>query len=189
MWSSRILHNRECGLALKAQAVLFRTSHHSGPLEVELTRRNIPFVKFGGLKFLEAAHIKDVLAFLRFAENMRDRVAGFRALQLLPGVGPATAGARARCARRAAPIPAPALACTSTPPAAARDDWPDFVDMLQLVRGARRRLAGRTRSRVPLVRAAPAAPPRGRGHAPGRSRAARADRAEPIRAASAFSPN
>ena len=79
------------GMALKAQAVLFRASHHSGPLEVELSRRNIPFVKFGGLKFLEAAHIKDVLAFLRFAENPRDRVAGFRLLQLLPGVGPATA--------------------------------------------------------------------------------------------------
>src|SRR5271169_269633 len=88
----QILHNRETGIALKAQAVLFRASHHSGPLEVELTRRNIPFVKFGGLKFLEAAHIKDVLAVLRFAENPRDRVSGFRVIQLLPGIGPATAG-------------------------------------------------------------------------------------------------
>ena len=86
-----VLQNREAGLALKAQAVLFRASHHSGPLEVELTRRNIPFVKFGGLKFLEAAHIKDVLAVLRFAENPRDRVAGFRVIQLMPGIGPATA--------------------------------------------------------------------------------------------------
>ena len=76
--------------ALKAQAVLFRASHHSGPLEIELTRRNIPFVKFGGLKFLDAAHVKDVLAVLRLAENPRDRVAGFRVLQLLPGIGPAT---------------------------------------------------------------------------------------------------
>jgi len=87
----KVLENREAGLALKSQAILFRASHHSGPLEVELTRRNIPFVKFGGLKFLEAAHIKDVLAFLRWAENPRDRVAGFRVVQLLPGVGPATA--------------------------------------------------------------------------------------------------
>ena len=71
--------------------MLFRTSSHSGPLEVELTRRNIPFVKFGGLKFLDAAHVKDVLALLRFVENPRDRVAGFRVLQLLPGVGPASA--------------------------------------------------------------------------------------------------
>ena len=71
--------------------MLFRTSHHSGRLELELGRRNIPFVKFGGLKFVETAHVKDVLAFLRFAENPRDRVAAFRVLQLLPGVGPGTA--------------------------------------------------------------------------------------------------
>jgi DNA helicase-2/ATP-dependent DNA helicase PcrA len=70
--------NREAGTLLKHQAVLFRTSHHSGALEVELTRRNIPFVKFGGLKFLEAAHIKDLLSMLRWAENPRDRAAGFR---------------------------------------------------------------------------------------------------------------
>ena len=72
--------------------MLFRTTHHSGSLEVELTRRNIPFVKFGGLKFLDSAHVKDVLATLRFAENPRDRVAGFRVLQLLPGVSPSFAG-------------------------------------------------------------------------------------------------
>ena len=87
----RILENREDGTLLKQQAVLFRTSIHSGPLEVELTRRNIPFVKFGGLKFLDAAHVKDLLALLRFVENPRDRVAGFRVMQLLPGVGPASA--------------------------------------------------------------------------------------------------
>ena len=87
----RILAGREAGVALRQQAVLFRTSHHSGPLEVELARRNIPFVKYGGLKFLEAAHVKDVLAILRWAENPRDRVAAYRTLQLLPGIGPATA--------------------------------------------------------------------------------------------------
>src|SRR3954447_13477368 len=84
-----VLANREQGALLKHQAVLFRTSSHSGPLEIELTRRNIPFVKFGGLKFLDAAHVKDVLALLRFTENPRDRVAGFRILHLLPGIGPA----------------------------------------------------------------------------------------------------
>src|SRR4249919_3851055 len=83
--------DRECGSLLKQQAVLFRASHHSGALEVELTRRNIPFVKFGGLKFLDSAHVKDMLAALRFAQNPRDRVAGFRLMQLLPGVGPSTA--------------------------------------------------------------------------------------------------
>jgi len=65
----RVLENREAGALLKQQAVLFRTSSHSGSLEVELTRRNIPFVKFGGLKFLDAAHVKDLLALLRFVEN------------------------------------------------------------------------------------------------------------------------
>ena len=100
----RVLESREGGMALKAQAVLFRTSSHSGPLEIELTRRNIPFVKFGGLKFLDAAHVKDLLAILRFAENPRDRVAGFRILQLLPGIGPASA-ARVLDAMAAAPQP------------------------------------------------------------------------------------
>jgi len=65
----RVLEYRESGSTLKQQAVLFRTSHHSGPLEIELTRRNIPFVKFGGLKFLDAAHIKDLLALLRFVDR------------------------------------------------------------------------------------------------------------------------
>jgi DNA helicase-2/ATP-dependent DNA helicase PcrA len=89
--ANRILEYREGGLTLKSQAVLFRTSSHSAALELELTRRQIPFVKFGGLKFLEAAHVKDVLAILRFAQNPRGRVAGFRVLQLIPGIGPATA--------------------------------------------------------------------------------------------------
>src|ERR1700744_806892 len=78
-------------MKLKSQAVLFRTAQHSATLEIELTRRNIPFVKFGGLKFLDSIHVKDVLAVLRWTENPRDRVAGFRVVQLLPGVGPATA--------------------------------------------------------------------------------------------------
>ena len=87
-----VLACREGGTALKQQAVLFRTSSHSAELEIELTRRNIPFLKFGGLKFLDAAHIKDMLALLRFVDNPRDRVAGFRVLQLLPGIGPGSAG-------------------------------------------------------------------------------------------------
>ena len=88
----QVLAGREIGIALKQQAVLFRSSSHSGTLEVELTRRNIPFVKFGGLKFLDSAHVKDLLAVMRFAQNPRDRVAGFRLLQMLPGIGPQTAG-------------------------------------------------------------------------------------------------
>jgi DNA helicase-2/ATP-dependent DNA helicase PcrA len=87
----QVLENRERAVALKRQAVLFRSSHHSDVLELELVRRNIPYVKYGGLKFLEAAHVKDLLAALRWADNPRNRIAAFRTLQLLPGVGPATA--------------------------------------------------------------------------------------------------
>jgi ATP-dependent DNA helicase UvrD/PcrA len=86
-----VLDARERGIDLKRQAVLFRSSHHSDTLELELTRRNIPFVKYGGLKFLEAGHVKDMLSVLRWADNPKNRLAAFRALQLLPGIGPATA--------------------------------------------------------------------------------------------------
>src|SRR6202000_2238760 len=120
----RILENRESGTLLKEQAVLFRTSSHSGPLEIELTRRNIPFVKFGGLKFLDAAHIKDMLALLRFAENPRDRVAGFRVLNLLPGIGPNTA-AKILDDIAAVPRPIEKLADTPAPPRGS-EGWPDF---------------------------------------------------------------
>jgi DNA helicase-2/ATP-dependent DNA helicase PcrA len=88
---TRVLEAREEGTDLKRQAVLFRSSHHSDVLELELVRRNIPYVKYGGLKFLEAAHVKDALAVLRWADNPRHRVAAWRALQLLPGVGPKSA--------------------------------------------------------------------------------------------------
>ncbi|MBX9648295.1 MAG: ATP-dependent helicase [Xanthobacteraceae bacterium] len=124
----RILENRESGTRLKEQAVLFRTSSHSGPLEIELTRRNIPFVKFGGLKFLDAAHIKDMLALLRFVENPRDRVAGFRLLHLLPGIGSATAQ-RVLDHMAEAADPIAALAALATPPRSG-DDWKAFVGAL-----------------------------------------------------------
>jgi DNA helicase-2/ATP-dependent DNA helicase PcrA len=129
-----VLASREAGLALKTQAVLFRASHHSGPLEVELTRRNIPFVKFGGLKFLEAAHVKDLLAFLRWAENPRDRLSGFRVVQLLPGAGPATAAKVLDCIAGPAD-PAQALGEFKAP-AAAAEHWASFVEAVRLVRGA-----------------------------------------------------
>jgi DNA helicase-2/ATP-dependent DNA helicase PcrA len=121
----RILENRESGSLLKQQAVLFRTSSHSGPLEIELTRRNIPFVKFGGLKFLDAAHIKDMLALLRFVQNPRDRVAGFRLMQLMQGVGP-TSAQRALDFIAEAPDPIGALTHAPSPPRAV-DDWRGFV--------------------------------------------------------------
>src|SRR3954467_11054272 len=76
----QVLEARERGVLLRRQAVLFRASHHSDVLELELVRRNIPYVKYGGLKFLEAAHVKDLLAVLRWADNPKNRVAAFRAL-------------------------------------------------------------------------------------------------------------
>ena len=71
--------------------MLFRAVHHSADLEIELARRSIPFVKYGGLRYLEAAHVKDLLAAFRLADNPRDEMAWFRLFQLLPGVGPAKA--------------------------------------------------------------------------------------------------
>jgi len=121
----QVLANREEGALLKQQAVLFRTSSHSGPLEIELTRRNIPFVKFGGLKFLDAAHVKDMLALLRFSENPRDRVAGFRILHLLPGVGPASAQrVLDQMADAADPI---GMLCVLPTPPRAGENWKTFV--------------------------------------------------------------
>lgn len=128
----RILENRESGARLKEQAVLFRTSSHSGSLEVELTRRNIPFVKFGGLKFLDAAHVKDMLALLRFVENPRDRVAGFRVMHLIPGVGPASAQrVLDHMANDRDPIAA--LAQAPIPPRAG-EDWKAFTAVMAELR-------------------------------------------------------
>ncbi len=89
----RILELHEEGTPLREIAVLFRAGYMSADLEIELTNRKIPFEKWGGLKFLEAAHVKDVLAFLRILENPRDEVSWYRLLLLLPGIGDATARA------------------------------------------------------------------------------------------------
>jgi ATP-dependent DNA helicase UvrD/PcrA len=89
--TGKILQTREIGGSLKRHAILFRSSHHSDVLEVELTKKNIPFVKYGGLKFLEAAHVKDMMSVLRWADNPRNTIAAFRVLKLLPGIGPGTA--------------------------------------------------------------------------------------------------
>ncbi len=87
----RALAHLEEGIPLHQQAVLFRAGHHSDSLEVELMRRKIPYRKYGGLRFLEAAHVKDLICFLRLAENPRDELAWFRILQLFTGVGPKSA--------------------------------------------------------------------------------------------------
>lgn len=129
--AERILERRERGMSLKSQAVLFRSAAHSVRLEIELTRRNIPFVKFGGLKFLEAKHVKDVLAVLRWGQNCRDRVSGFRALQLLPGIGPKTAG---RIVDNVQAAPTGCELLREQPvPESVRGDWGAFVEVLETV--------------------------------------------------------
>jgi ATP-dependent DNA helicase UvrD/PcrA len=130
--AQQTLDSREAGVSLKNQAVLFRASHHSAQLEIELTRRNIPFVKYGGLKFLEAAHVKDVLSILRWCENPRDRVAGFRAVQLLPGIGPSTA-AKILDQVEAEPHATDVLYDIKVPTAAAQD-WPAFAKLVEQMR-------------------------------------------------------
>ena len=172
-----ILDHRERGTRLREQAVLFRAGHHSDVLEVELTRRNIPFVKYGGLKFLESAHVKDALAVLRIADNPRDEVSWFRVLQLLDHVGPA--GARrvmaaigvsalgdpmTRFLGQAIAVPAPRVRSSR---ASARHSGTSPS------RTPRRR-SGRTRPPVPRAPAPPALRPA--RAPPARPRAARAAR-------------
>jgi DNA helicase II / ATP-dependent DNA helicase PcrA len=132
--ATRVLANREAGASLKSQAVLFRTAHHSAALELELTRRNIPFVKYGGLKFLDAAHVKDALAILRFAQNPRDKIAGFRVAQIMPGVGPATAAKIVEAAGAGDGF----LAFAAFPaPAKSRDDFALFAALMQSLAGGK----------------------------------------------------
>ncbi len=119
--ADQVLAQREGGLRLKQQAVLARTGHHTAALELELARRNIPFVKFGGLKFLEATHVKDVLSLLRWAQNPRHRLAGFRVAQLLPGMGPAQARRLVDVVGQA--TDAPTALQAFAPPPNARSEW------------------------------------------------------------------
>ena len=133
--AERVLEYREAGVALKSQAVLFRSSSHSAQLELELTRRGIPFVKYGGLKFLEAAHVKDLLSVLRWAENPRSRLAGFRTVKLLPGVGSATA-ARLLDAMADAPDPAGAMRGFAMP-ASVASEWDAFLHLFESLQRAK----------------------------------------------------
>ena len=89
--ADKILELREEGVVLKDIAVLFRSGWHSNDLEIELASRNLPFAKYGGQKFVEAAHIKDILSYLRIAYNAQDQVSWLRALLLIPKIGPKTA--------------------------------------------------------------------------------------------------
>ena len=132
--ADQVLLQREGGLALKQQAVLFRTGHHSAPLELELARRNIPFVKFGGLKFLEAAHVKDLLSVLRWVQNPRSRLAGFRVAQLIPGMGPASVR-RLLDAMDSTADPVQQMR-EFKPPAAATGEWNAWLQASETLRHA-----------------------------------------------------
>ncbi|MGB5131614.1 MAG: ATP-dependent helicase, partial [Steroidobacteraceae bacterium] len=123
-----VLQRREAGTLLRRQAVLFRSSDHSDWLEIELMRANIPYVKYGGLRFLEAAHVKDLLSILRWADNPRNGLAAFRVLQLPAGMGPANA-ARAWQQIVSAGFRLSELR-NFDPPAAAAETWPAFASML-----------------------------------------------------------
>jgi DNA helicase-2/ATP-dependent DNA helicase PcrA len=130
--ADQVLRHREAGIVLKRQAALFRTAHHSAALELELTRRDIPYVKFGGLKFLEAAHVKDLLSILRWAQNPRSRLAGLRVAQLVPGIGTASAK-RLLDEIGTAPDPVEAIRAFRPPPAAA-GSWAAFVSTYESLR-------------------------------------------------------
>jgi DNA helicase-2/ATP-dependent DNA helicase PcrA len=140
---SQVLSRRETGIDLRRQAVLFRSASHSDLLEVELSRRRIPFVKYGGLKFLEAAHIKDLLAVLRWTDNPRNALAAFRVLQLLPGMGPANAR---RCLdEQAAAGGGWAALRTFAAPAAAARDYTKLLDLINVLAEPGRAWAGQMR--------------------------------------------
>jgi len=130
--AERVLALRESGLALRSQAVLFRSAQHSNALELELARRDIPFVKYGGLRFLDAAHVKDVLAVLRFAANPHGQRAGLRALQLVPGIGAASA-ARVLAVLAGGGDPAAQLLAFVAPPAVA-PAWSEFAALFAALR-------------------------------------------------------
>ncbi len=146
-----ILRHREEGVALKRQAVLFRSAHHSATLEVELVRRDIPFVKHGGLKFLEAAHVKDLLAVLRWAENRRNTIAAFRTLKLMSGFGPVNAQ---RCIDLALDPhrSLPDALASFAPPQASRDGWQAFVDLMRALADPASGPASRNRDRATSAR-------------------------------------
>ncbi len=136
----RVLDARERGVELRRQAVLFRNADHSDVLELELMRRQIPFVKYGGLKFLEAAHVKDLLAVLRWADNPRNRIAAFRVLQLLPGIGPGHA--QRICDGFEQSGFSWSWLASQKVPAASREQWPRLVELLTAIGGENSRWEG-----------------------------------------------
>ena len=161
---ARILVDHESGVRLQEQAVLVRAAHHSDLLEIELSARGIPYVKYGGLRFTEAAHVKDFLAAARVVANPADDLAWFRLLRLHEGVGPVLARRVIETLRIAEPLPLEPVAgcrrhaaaaagqrpsarrCGSScwppssraPPSARRPSWPRCAIRLPLATPTRR---------------------------------------------------
>lgn len=125
--ASKVLEHYEQGIPLHRQAVLFRAGHLSDSLEIELSRRNISYHKYGGLRFLEAAHVKDLISFLRVVENPGDEIAWFRVLQMIDGIGPATAAKAISHVTRAHD---PRVLKTFAAPAGARAGWQNLTSLL-----------------------------------------------------------
>ena len=167
---TRVLASREAGIPLKRQAVLFRTGSHSDVLEIELAKRKIPFVKYGGLKFLEASHVKDLLAVLRWADNPHNQPAAFRVLQFMPGMGPANAK------RALDHFVASNYQWSSfekfEPPVDARGAWRKFNELVAALGRSESRMAWPDPPGARVVQAAHGAALRARAHAHRRSRPA-----------------
>jgi len=121
---TRILESVEDGAALRDQAVLVRTGHHSDLLEIELSARKIPYVKFGGLRFTDTAHVRDFLAVARILANPADDLAWFRILRLHDGVGPG----HARRVLAMVAIVDPDAAAPATPADRTPADWPQAAE-------------------------------------------------------------
>ncbi|MGH7618320.1 MAG: ATP-dependent helicase [Gemmatimonadaceae bacterium] len=136
----RVLELHEAGTPLKEIAVLVRAGYMSADLEIELTNRKIPFEKWNGIKFLDAAHVKDVLAFLRVVENPRDEVSWYRILMLMPGIGDVTA--RAMLESMAERAWDPDAFTHFAPPARARDAHRELVALLRVLSNPKRGDAG-----------------------------------------------
>jgi DNA helicase-2/ATP-dependent DNA helicase PcrA len=145
----RILEHYQAGVALRGQAVLFRTAYHSDLLELELAVRRIPFVKYGGLRFLEAAHVKDLVSLLRLVDNPADELAWFRLLQLLEGVGPRLARRLALALPDAAGDSSGGQLPAQVPPAA-RVEASELLTALADARGAT--CGGRPGAQIERVR-------------------------------------
>jgi DNA helicase-2/ATP-dependent DNA helicase PcrA len=139
MIAQQIINARNQGIALKDQAVLFRDGGLSTQLELELTRRRVPFRKFGGFKFLEGTPIKAVISVLRWCENPRDHLAGSRVLQLLPGVG--SARATRMLDQLDARLGEKDLSRVVVPPTAVKA-WARFVPLVVAVRSSSKRWPG-----------------------------------------------